>query len=65
MRYIDDQANEAGLHGIEIEGTNVKNVKLDKEGSATANLEPGEYTIRCIIPCGEGHGEMTAQLVVE
>lgn len=53
--------NAEGYHGITIDGTNVK---IDGEGKATANLEPGEYTIRCSIMCGEGHGEMTATLVV-
>jgi cytochrome c oxidase subunit II len=54
--------NEEGFHGIEIEGAGVK---IEKEGSKTANLEAGEYTIRCVLPCGEGHAEMTAQLIVE
>ncbi|WP_416149928.1 cytochrome C oxidase subunit II [Salipaludibacillus sp. HK11] len=54
--------NEEGHHGIEIEGTDVV---IDGEGSATADLEPGEYRIYCSIPCGEGHDEMEAMLVVE
>ena len=54
--------NEEGHHGIEIEGTKVK---IDGEGTATANLEPGEYTVKCTIPCGEGHVEMEAKVVVE
>ncbi|MBB6454053.1 heme/copper-type cytochrome/quinol oxidase subunit 2 [Salirhabdus euzebyi] len=54
--------NEEGFHGITINGTDVK---IDGEGTATATLEAGEYTIICNVPCGEGHAEMTAQLVVQ
>jgi cytochrome c oxidase subunit II len=54
--------NSEGYHGIEIEGTDVK---IDGEGSATATLEPGEYTVKCNIQCGTGHEEMTAKIVVE
>ncbi|QHS24025.1 cytochrome C oxidase subunit II [Virgibacillus sp. MSP4-1] len=54
--------NESGMHGFDIEGTDVT---IEGEGSVSGSLEPGEYTIRCNIPCGEGHADMTAQLVVE
>jgi cytochrome c oxidase subunit II len=54
--------NADGYHGITIEGTDVK---IDGEGKATVNLKAGEYTIKCNIPCGEGHQEMTAMLIVE
>ncbi|WP_280772065.1 cytochrome C oxidase subunit II [Salipaludibacillus daqingensis] len=54
--------NEDGHHGIMIDGTDVE---IDGEGSATATLEAGEYRIYCSIPCGEGHDEMEATLVVE
>ncbi|MBM7553675.1 cytochrome C oxidase subunit II [Thalassobacillus pellis] len=54
--------NEEGYHGITIDGTDVK---IDGEGKATAKLEPGEYTVKCNIPCGEGHGEMSTKLIVE
>jgi len=54
--------NSEGYHGIEIEGTDIK---IDGEGSATATLEPGEYTVKCSIQCGTGHEEMTATIVVE
>jgi cytochrome c oxidase subunit 2 len=54
--------NAEGHHGITVEGTDLK---IEGEGEATANLEAGEYTIICNIPCGEGHAEMTATLVVE
>ncbi|QGH35471.1 cytochrome C oxidase subunit II [Gracilibacillus salitolerans] len=55
-------ANEEGFHGIEIEGTDIT---LDEEGSETATLEAGEYTIRCSIMCGTGHDDMVATLIVE
>ncbi|MFC4386941.1 cytochrome C oxidase subunit II [Gracilibacillus marinus] len=55
-------ANEDGYHGIDVEGTDIS---IDSEGNATATLEPGEYTIRCNIPCGTGHEDMVATLIVE
>mgnify|MGYP001270253453 CR=1 FL=1 len=54
--------NEEGFHGIEIVDTDVS---LQSEGSTTTTLEPGEYTIRCNIPCGTGHDDMVATLIVE
>lgn len=54
--------NEDGFHGIEIVDTDVS---LQSEGSMTTTLEPGEYTIRCNIPCGAGHDDMVATLIVE
>ncbi|GGF27166.1 hypothetical protein GCM10010954_27770 [Halobacillus andaensis] len=54
--------NEEGMHGIEIEGADIN---IDNEGSATATLEPGEYTITCSIVCGTGHEEMVSTLIVE
>ncbi|GAB2532116.1 cytochrome C oxidase subunit II [Gracilibacillus alcaliphilus] len=55
-------SNEDGYHGIEIDGTDIA---IDGDGSATATLEAGEYTIRCSIPCGTGHNDMVATLVVQ
>ncbi|MFC4403443.1 cytochrome C oxidase subunit II [Gracilibacillus xinjiangensis] len=55
-------SSEEGYHGIEIENTDME---IDAEGSATATLESGEYTIRCNIPCGIGHNEMVATLIVQ
>ncbi len=54
--------NEEGHHGIAIDGTDIE---IEGEGSATAELEAGEYTIYCTIPCGEGHDDMETTLVVE
>ncbi|UUI04331.1 cytochrome C oxidase subunit II [Oceanobacillus jeddahense] len=55
-------SNEEGHHGIEIEGTDIS---IEGDGSASDTLEAGEYTIRCSIPCGEGHSDMIATLVVQ
>lgn len=52
-----------GVHGIGIEGTEVQNI-LD-DGQQEVTLEPGEYRIYCSIPCGQGHADMTATLVVQ
>lgn len=54
--------NEEGYHGITIDGTDVA---INGEGTATATLEPGEYKVVCSVPCGDGHEEMTTQLIVE
>ncbi|TLS38986.1 cytochrome C oxidase subunit II [Pseudalkalibacillus caeni] len=54
--------NAEGFHSVTIDDTDVK---IEGDGKATANLEAGEYTIRCATPCGEGHTDMTAKLVVE
>lgn len=54
--------NEEGMHGIEIEGLDVK---IDGDGDATFTpTEPGEYTIYCSIPCGQGHDDMVSTLIV-
>jgi cytochrome c oxidase subunit 2 len=51
-----------GHHGVIIEGTDIA---IDGEGRATDTLEAGEYTIHCSVPCGAGHADMTAKLIVE
>jgi cytochrome c oxidase subunit 2 len=53
-----------GVHAIEIQGLGIKldgqnrsqEVKFDK---------PGTYTIQCVLPCGQGHDQMKAKLVVQ
>lgn len=56
-------SNKEGMHGIAIEGTDVN---INGDGEATFTPEkPGEYTIYCSIPCGEGHADMKSTLVVE
>jgi len=55
--------NEEGMHGIAIDDLDVQ---IDGDGEATFTpTEPGEYTIRCSIPCGQGHNDMTSILVVQ
>ena len=56
-------SNEEGMHGISIDGFDVA---ISGDGKATFTPEePGEYTIRCSIPCGQGHADMTSTLVVK
>lgn len=56
-------SNEEGMHGIGIDGLDVT---ISGDGKATFTPEePGEYTIRCNIPCGQGHASMTSTLVVK
>ncbi|WP_456271221.1 hypothetical protein [Bacillus sp. AK031] len=57
-----DLINAEGYHELEIDGTDVK---INGDGKATVNLKAGEYTIKCAVPCGECHEEMTAMLIVE
>jgi len=55
--------NEEGSHGIAIDDLDVK---IDGDGDATFTPEePGEYTIYCSIPCGQGHSDMVSTLIVE
>ncbi|TCN00794.1 cytochrome c oxidase subunit 2 [Paenibacillus sp. BK033] len=51
-----------GVHGVEIEKTNVK---LTQNKAKTITLDAGEYEIKCNIPCGGGHSKMSAKLIVE
>lgn len=55
-------SNTEGMHGIQILDTDVA---INGNDSVTATLEPGEYDIICSIPCGTGHADMLAKLVVE
>ncbi|ADU30311.1 cytochrome c oxidase subunit II [Evansella cellulosilytica] len=57
-----NHVNGEGHHGIEIVGTGVT---INGNGSAGAILEAGEYEIICSIPCGAGHRDMVATLVVQ
>jgi cytochrome c oxidase subunit II len=56
--------NKEGIHGIEVKGLNVK---LDGQNlSKTFKAEKaGTYEIICNVPCGTGHMQMKAKLVVE
>ena len=55
--------NEEGMHGIAIDGLDVE---INGDGEATFTPEePGEYTIYCNIPCGQGHSDMVSTLIVQ
>lgn len=56
--------NAQGNHGVEVVGTDLK------LGGAQTMAEfkfdsPGTYDIICNIPCGTGHVDMKAKLIVE
>ncbi|GAB7388446.1 hypothetical protein BSNK01_22830 [Bacillaceae bacterium] len=55
--------NTEGMHGLAIDEFGV-NIQGDGEAEFTPD-KPGEYTIYCSIPCGNGHADMKATLVVE
>jgi cytochrome c oxidase subunit 2 len=50
------------VHGFKIEGTDVD---IQKNGTATVTLNSGTYMIHYDIPCGNGHQDMTAKLIVQ
>lgn len=55
--------SQEGGHGLAIDNFDVD---IQGEGEATfAPEEPGEYNIYCSVPCGEGHADMTATLIVQ
>lgn len=53
-----------GGHGINIDEFDVNIAAPGGEATFTPD-KPGEYKIYCNVFCGEGHGEMTATLIVE
>jgi cytochrome c oxidase subunit 2 len=54
--------NVEGSHGLMVEG---EDVNISGDSSDVVNLKPGKYTIRCTVPCGQGHAKMVSKLVVE
>ena len=54
--------SEEGQHGFQIKGTDVN---IQGKGTAKVTLEAGEYEIHCSIPCGSGHANMKATLIVK
>ncbi|WP_235000438.1 cupredoxin domain-containing protein [Virgibacillus dakarensis] len=51
------------MHGLAIDDFDVN---IEGDGNATFTPDkPGEYTIYCSIPCGQGHSDMTSTLVVK
>lgn len=53
-----------GIHAVEIKGLNIK---LDKQNSSVEFTfdKPGTYEVECILPCGPGHGDMKAKVIVQ
>lgn len=56
-------ANKSGFHSAKIDEFNIDLSQNLPEATLTFDT-PGEYTIYCNVPCGEGHAVMTAKLVV-
>jgi len=56
-------SNADGSHGIAIDEFDV-DIQGDGEATFTPD-KPGEYTIYCNIPCGQGHDDMQSKLIVE
>ena len=55
--------NDEGMHGIAIDDLDVT---IEGDGETTFIPEkPGEYTIYCNIPCGQGHSDMVSTLIVQ
>lgn len=51
-----------GVHGVKID--KVENIATGQTKTVTV-AEPGTYEMICSVPCGNGHREMKATLVVE
>lgn len=56
--------NVSGIHGIEIAEFGIK-LEGDTLQQDVVFDRPGEYEIICSIPCGIGHDDMKAKLIVE
>ncbi|CAM4175198.1 cytochrome c oxidase subunit 2 [Paenibacillus endophyticus] len=53
----------SGLHGLQIQKTDYQ---IANGKTVAVNIsEPGSYEMICTVPCGTGHREMKATLVVE
>jgi len=53
-----------GVHGVKIANTRYSELKNNKT-VAVHFTEPGTYHIFCSVPCGVGHTQMKAKIVVE
>ncbi|MFD2613705.1 cytochrome C oxidase subunit II [Paenibacillus gansuensis] len=56
--------NEAGNHGVKINGLDV-NLKSSHKNDVVTLNEAGTYEIECSLMCGVGHRDMVAKLIVE
>lgn len=52
-----------GLHEVGVEGMDVHLTKAENNQQVTFD-KPGEYIVRCVLPCGDGHEQMVAKLIV-
>jgi cytochrome c oxidase subunit II len=56
--------SEEGIHGV-----NIKEYKINLDSKKSSQVftpdKEGNFSIVCSIPCGTGHGDMKATLVVE
>jgi cytochrome c oxidase subunit 2 len=55
--------NESGTHAITINGLDV-NLKAGNMSQTITPEKAGTYTIKCSFPCGNGHVNMNAKLIV-
>lgn len=56
-----------GLHGYSVPDLGINQV-VEAGQTVTFDLptdEPGIYNVRCSVPCGEGHRDMTGQIIIE
>mgnify|MGYP001286650349 CR=1 FL=1 len=56
--------NKEGLHQVKIQGFDFELTKANPAAEVTFD-QPGTYIIECTLPCGQGHDNMKATLVVE
>ena len=56
-----------GLHGYSVPDLGINQV-VEAGQTVTFDLptdKPGVYNVRCSVPCGEGHRDMTGQIIIE
>lgn len=56
--------SKEGVHGAEIKDLDV-NLGPEKKTQTVTPDKAGTYEIHCSVPCGSGHTNMKAQLIVE
>ncbi|MFC7393390.1 cupredoxin domain-containing protein [Scopulibacillus cellulosilyticus] len=54
--------SKQGTHGLGIDGTKVD---IEGKGSTVVKLKPGTYHVHCTVPCGNGHGDMKAEIIAQ
>jgi cytochrome c oxidase subunit II len=55
---------KSGFHGFKVDALDI-DLSKDKPEQQVEFTEAGTFQIYCSIPCGEGHQEMKATLIVE